>query len=105
MRLKKKYIDELEEYKLVGSEIDLINLSKGVWIRYIDYANHELLPYKGIFVRSVKQCGKMKVILMSTTKKYWTIDFNNNFIYYMLPSRDNDTRDWMKNVKKNIDNW
>lgn len=105
MRLKKKYIDELEEYKLVCSDVDLLNLSKGVWIRYVNFQDHELLPYRCIYVRSLKRCGKISVILMSTTKKYWTIDFNSNFIYYRTPAKDNNIRDWMINVKKKVDNW
>jgi len=103
LKLQNKYIDDLKDYILIENEDDLNNVSKGNWIRYVDFQNHELIPCAGILIKTTKKKGRIIITLMSIQKCFWTINFNQNYIYYKKKFNDNDIkRSFLENLKNQL---
>jgi len=76
--LKKKYKEELKEFKYVYDNNIFFNI-KNKYIRYIGFNNK--INYGGFFVKAEKRNNSIYIYLINKDRQIWFIDVNKNYIF------------------------
>jgi len=74
--LKEKYKEELKDFTYIDDK-DFFFKNKNFFVRYVAF--NDKLNYGGFFFKADKE--PLKIYLINTKKKVWSIDFNKNYIF------------------------
>ena len=77
---KKKYKNELEDYKFVKDNYDFNNIEKGGYIRYFNL--NEEMKWGGILIKKIKSNDMDLMVLCNSGCNRFVVSFQKNFIFY-----------------------
>ncbi len=91
---QKKFSKELKNYKPVTSLVELNNLKKAGYIRYVNLDGE--IKYGGILIKVFKSDSKDEfnqktlIILQNSEGIKWTISWEKNYIFYKKQTKKGD---------------
>jgi hypothetical protein len=85
--IKKKYKDDLKEFKYVSDNNIFLNI-KNKYIRYVGFNNK--INYGGFFLKAENKNNTIFIYLINKDRKIWSIDVNKNYVFINDIITEND---------------
>jgi len=79
-KFKKKYINELEDYKFICNNSEYNNIKEGGYIRYFNL--NEELRWGGILIKKIKNNDMDLMVLCNSGCNRFVVSFKKNYIFY-----------------------